>query len=316
MPSIIRYLGELALASRLKMLSESLMMDVGRIYKEHNFNFEPRWFLTFYQLSKKSPMAITELAEAIGITHPAVNQITTELFNEGLIETKAGTEDKRKRFISLSDKGKLLLVKLIPVWDIIELANKEVIDKTSLDFLKSIERIENALAEKSMYIRINEMLNKQFEENISIIDFNSALKEHFQKLNYRWLSKYFTIEELDDEILCNPEEKIIKNGGHILFASFKKEIIGTCALIKHSPALYELSKMAVNEEFQGKQVGKRLAIAIIEKAKLLGAEEIFLITHEKLTKATNLYKGLGFQKINDFKDIKYDRGGITMKLNL
>jgi len=243
--TLIKYLQELAIATRLKMLSESLLQDVRKIYKEQHINFEPRWFLTFYQLSKQSPMAITELSAAIGITHSAVNQIATELINEGLIETSPGIKDKRKRFLNISNKGKDLLLKLNPVWDIIEQANKEVIENANADFLKSLEKIEIELSRKSMYNRINEILSKKFDENLSIIDFKPGMENRFKTINHEWLKKYFTIEEIDEKLLNHPHEMIIKKGGAILFASLKGEIIGTCALIKHNPGIYELSKMGV-----------------------------------------------------------------------
>jgi len=45
----IKESGTLALGSRIKNLSETLMKDMGKVYKEQNIDFEPRWF-TFFQL--------------------------------------------------------------------------------------------------------------------------------------------------------------------------------------------------------------------------------------------------------------------------
>ena len=47
---LIRKLGPLAFASRLKRLSERLMKDVALVYKDLNVDFQPRWFPVLYLL--------------------------------------------------------------------------------------------------------------------------------------------------------------------------------------------------------------------------------------------------------------------------
>jgi hypothetical protein len=50
---IIKDLAELALASRLKRLSDRLMKDVSQVYKDCKIDFEPRWFAVLYALNKE-----------------------------------------------------------------------------------------------------------------------------------------------------------------------------------------------------------------------------------------------------------------------
>ena len=42
---LVNELAELAIATRLKRLSERLSIDVSKIYKESEVDFEARWFL-------------------------------------------------------------------------------------------------------------------------------------------------------------------------------------------------------------------------------------------------------------------------------
>jgi 2-hydroxychromene-2-carboxylate isomerase len=72
---LIIELGELALASRLKRLSERLMRDVSRVYRELDEPFEARWFPLLRALLEESPQGVTQVARALGLTHPAVNQL-------------------------------------------------------------------------------------------------------------------------------------------------------------------------------------------------------------------------------------------------
>ena len=78
-------LAELAFASRLKRLSDRLMKDVSQVYKHLEIDFDARWFAMLYTLYHESPQSITKLAESLSVTHTAVNQLSSELIKNGLI---------------------------------------------------------------------------------------------------------------------------------------------------------------------------------------------------------------------------------------
>ena len=130
-------------------------------------------------------------------------------------------------------------------------------------------------------------------EDLEIVHYEPSLKSHFKELNHEWLNKYFFVTEEDDKILSDPE-KIIHDGGCILFVKLNGEIVGTCALIKESDEEYEIAKMAVTEKAQGKKVGYELMQAILNEAKKRGAKIISLDTANRLKAAIHLYKKSGF----------------------
>jgi ribosomal protein S18 acetylase RimI-like enzyme len=76
--------------------------------------------------------------------------------------------------------------------------------------------------------------------------------------------------------------------------------------------------MAVTEKAQGKQIGKKLANAVIERARRENAESLYLETSKRLLAAYNLYKKLGFEQVeyNNGDSTKYGRASIKMILNL
>ena len=99
---------------------------------------------------------------------------------------------------------------------------------------------------------------------------------------------------LDDAVLSNPEQAILKPGGAILLARLERDIVGTCALIKAGPRRYELSKMAVTERFQGWHIGQRLMTASIALFETLRGKELYLESNSILTPALTLYEANGF----------------------
>lgn len=147
---------------------------------------------------------------------------------------------------------------------------------------------------------------------LEIIDYREEHQPWFEKLNREWIEKYFSMEPPDYEILQNPSEYILKKGGSIFMASLGGSIAGTVALKYLTGTVYELTKMAVNEKFQGKKIGRALAEAAIARAKSSGAEKIILYSNTMLEPAIALYKNLGFREIP--VDGPYKRTNIKMEL--
>lgn len=155
---MIEELGSLALATRLKNLSERLAKDVGKIYKEQAFDFEPRWFAVIYALKDNEQLGVTEMAAMLRQTHPAVNQVANVLVEKGLVNEFKDELDQRKRLLQLSKKGRNLVTKMEELWDRIKEANDELLKGENRDFLTSIQSLENALDSKSMYERVKDRL--------------------------------------------------------------------------------------------------------------------------------------------------------------
>ncbi|OEK02399.1 hypothetical protein BFP97_13090 [Roseivirga sp. 4D4] len=153
--NIIEELGSLALATRLKNLSERLARDVAQVYKESAFDFEPRWFAMIYALKEGEELAVTELSAMLKQTHPAVNQVANVLVEKGLAEERKDFSDQRKRLLKLSSKGQQLVKKMTAIWERIKSANDELLNEASGDLLSTLDKVESALDQQSMYERVN-----------------------------------------------------------------------------------------------------------------------------------------------------------------
>lgn len=315
---IISDLGEMAFASRLRRLGERLAKDVTLLYHKLNIDFEARWFSIFYGLNRYSPITVTGLADSLCISHTAVKQLAREMAEKKLVTWSKGKDDKRQQLISLTTKGKETARQLLPVWEEVRKATKEILDATKCDVLGGLEKIEQQLDERNMYEKVWLQLKGSLPGDIEICEYSPSMKKHFKSLNYEWLEESFTVEKVDERMLSDPNTKIVKTGGAVLFASLDGDIVGTCALIKHRGSTFELVKMAVTKKYRGRGIGRKLIIAIINKAKILGASELYLQTSSKLKAANHLYGKLGFTKTTTIPFIKknYERSTIVMKLDL
>ena len=160
-------------------------------------------------------------------------------------------------------------------------------------------------------------MDKDAIESSIIIDlFKEEYKLDFEALNLQWIKKYFRVEEEDRKILENPKSYVIDRGGQIFFAINNGKAIGTAAMVLVEERVFELSKMAVDPKYQGLGIGRRIIDECIQFAKNHKAQEIFLITNDKLLPALELYRSSGFELDENYDDNRYERGNTKMKLSL
>jgi len=315
---MIEQLAELALASRLKRLSERLLKDVSDIYQELGVDFKARWFPVLYTLGLDSPQPVTGLAQQLGLSHPAINQIAAQMLRGGVLEEARDRQDQRRRLLSLTPRGRDIYNRLLPIWREVRAANEELLVETRVDLLADLARIEHALDQRPMRDRVRDRLQLPSIARLEIVDYRPAYKKHFRTLNEQWLQHYFTLEESDIRLLADPNGRIIKKGGAILFALFDERVVGACALLKHRDGVLELAKMAVVEEYQRQGIGRVLAEAVVTRAQNMGAKYLYLQTSPRLKVAGKLYRRLGFRRVkkHPLPEDEYCRCTHVMRLDL
>jgi ribosomal protein S18 acetylase RimI-like enzyme len=129
---------------------------------------------------------------------------------------------------------------------------------------------------------------------VEIVPFEPHLREHFYTLNAAWLKKHFVIEPIDEQVLREPEKAVLEPGGAIFFARLGDVVIGTCALLREAPGVYELSKMSVDESFRGLGAGRQLLDAAIAEFHRRGGHNLFLESSSLLKPALYMYEQAGF----------------------
>jgi DNA-binding MarR family transcriptional regulator/N-acetylglutamate synthase-like GNAT family acetyltransferase len=315
---LVAELGGLALGSRMKRLSTELLRDVNNIYSYVGVKFESSWFTTFYAIYQDSPLAITEIAKRLSISHAAVNQVCKALLKEGLIAEAKDKNDERRRLVRLTQKGKDLAEKLKDTWEIINETASEIILESSFDILGAIREFEKSITHKSASERAIEKIKAKQLDEVEIIDYEPKYAKYFAQLNYEWLEKYYEIEDIDRRVLDHSQKEIINKGGYIFFAKYNGEIVGTVALMKFNDEIYELTKMAVTKKYQGKQIGKKLMIAALNFAKKADIKIVYLESDTKLVPAVNMYSKMGFVSVplTHIHVSEYKRTNIKMEMQM
>lgn len=317
----LKELGHLAIASRMKGLTDRLLRGGSEAYRYLDLDFEPRWFTLFYLLStESSPLSIQEIADALKVSHPAVIQTAHMLVKRGLIRSYQDETDRRKRRLEITPQGKELAAELTPVWHCFLGAVSELFGNAGVDMMEAIHKVEEELDKEEMGSRIIRKIKDMQAKAVEIIDYSPEHREAFRVLNEEWLKRFFAVEEDDERLLRHPEDEIIARGGAVFFARLGGKIVGTTALLKRDNETYEIAKMAVTPNAQRKQAGRRLAEAAIARARQKGAKKIILMTDNRLRAAVGLYRKLGFKLAarESTASGKYARAkfGFAMKLDL
>lgn len=286
--------GTLALASRLKALSDRSYDLVDQIYREHGIGLQARWFPVLRLLQQRGPMAVGDIAREVGLTHSAVSQLANKLSREGFLARQKGG-DRRQRVLALTPRAEEELRRARPLWQAMRASVERRIMDTGVDLLSALSQYEASLDERPLPADVTRRVRALETAELRVVPFAPGLREHFYRLNAEWLAKYFKIEPIDHAVLSEPEKHILAPGGSILFALVGDDVVGTCALMPDGPGVYELTKMAVTGGHQGLGIGRRLMEAAIAEFHRLGGSELFLESQRRLQPALKLYESVGFE---------------------
>ncbi|WP_109123705.1 helix-turn-helix domain-containing GNAT family N-acetyltransferase [Dyella sp. C11] len=288
-------LAQLALGSRLKSLSDHFYAAVDEVYRTCGAGVESRWFPVLRFLWENGETTVSDVAQAIGQTHSAVSQLADKLVDAGLVCRKKDAQDGRRSLLSLTEKGRADLSALGPIWVSVRRGIMKSLGEEGLvTLLDALAATEAALQERPV---VEAMLAEHAAVTsaaVEVVGYEPGLKEHFYRLNAQWLERHFRIEDIDRELLGDPERYVLAPGGAIFFARLAGEVIGTCALLQESPGVYELSKMGVDETFRGMGAGRCLLAAAIAEFHRRQGRELFLESNSRLKTALRMYEQAGF----------------------
>jgi N-acetylglutamate synthase-like GNAT family acetyltransferase len=134
----------------------------------------------------------------------------------------------------------------------------------------------------------------------------------FVRLNEEWISTYFTVEDADRKLAAKPDQ-VLDDGGYIFSLLENGEVVGVCALFREDNGVFELARMAVSPQHQGKGYANTLMQACLEKLHEIEASKVYLLSNTKLEAAIALYKKFGFKTVRLGVHPVYSRANIVME---
>lgn len=122
-------------------------------------------------------------------------------------------------------------------------------------------------------------------------------------------------QDFDREVAELPGDYALPSG-RLLLAFVDDQIAGCVALRDIRNGTCEMKRLYLRPNFRGKGRGRELAQAIIDEARLVGYQRMYLDTLPgKMDHALALYRSLGFKEINPYYDNPVP-GATFMELSL
>lgn len=309
---ILCELGPIFLGSRLKRLAERMQAGAARAIADAGLEVQPA-HLPLLTALDRGALTVGQLAEAVGASQPGITRTAGQLVEMGLVQSASGA-DQRQRTLSLTPAGEAVMARTkLLLWPRVEKAVNAMCGGSSNPLLDQIAALEAALAARPLDERVAEV-----ERNRLVLrEYSDDLAVDFHDINAEWINAMFRMEQADMEVLLNPRERIIAPGGTILFVEAPGlGIVGTCALQKAGEKRFELAKMAVRASARGLKAGEFLLSAMVERAKAMGAETLYLLTNKRCEAAVHLYEKVGFQhdaEIMATYGSRYERCDVAMR---
>lgn len=145
--------GGIALAARLRRVSERLDRDGTRVYAAHGIVFEQGWYGVLRQIIERGPSTVGEIASAMRVSHVAASKASRSLERAGYVQSSSSDSDKRRRLIELTDEGRALSRRLTPLWEAFNAAAAEL-NQEADDIVRLLDKLDDALDARSMFDRV------------------------------------------------------------------------------------------------------------------------------------------------------------------
>lgn len=261
---------------------------LGKIDQEiynQSFSLTDARIITEIYYSKGS--TATEIREKLGIDRGYMSRIIQRFEDEKIIIKKQSIEDKRQYSLYLTESGKSIFKELA------ENANREVakmiqdVSKTDLNQLvSSLETIESIYSNEHTYKP--DVFIRPFQPGDVGYVAHLHGKLYDEKYKFGRTFEYYVMKGLT-EFMINTD------GGELWVAEADGEIVGSIAITKFSNTAAQLRWFILDENYQGKGIGKKLMETALNYCKDQNYMHVFLWTVSTLETARYLYKKYNFK---------------------
>ncbi|MEM9649693.1 MAG: helix-turn-helix domain-containing GNAT family N-acetyltransferase [Bacteroidota bacterium] len=328
----LQQLRHLGFTARIKRLNERIVSSTVSHYSKLNLDIEPNWHIIFLLLKERGKLTVTDIANTLGFSHPAMIKITRKMKERGYVIMFKDLKDGRKTLIKLSAKGQRKLPAYEREWNRIQEVLEEFVGN---DFLNQLD----ALEDKLLHQDFNQRYDKKFGNSDSDAAFSvrNAQSSEFKDIGKLMVQVYAGLEgfpKADEQpayyqkladigsFTQNPDTELlvaVSNSGNLLggvlyFGDMQFYGSGGMAPSEKNASGFRL--LAVTPSARGLGIGKALSIACVNKAKKKGHPQVIIHSTVYMKPAIRMYKGLGFVRS---KDLDFSQNGLEVygyRLNL
>ena len=154
----IRELGAIALDHRFRRLTETLLRTADELYEARGLPFRARWTSTYQLLFSEGPLGVTDLADRLRLTHPAIIGITDAMHEEGLVSAARDRHDGRRRMIALTARARALDGELRALWRALANVQEERFAAAGVDIVAVLDAVEDGMTKQPLTAEVLDRL--------------------------------------------------------------------------------------------------------------------------------------------------------------
>lgn len=273
--------------SRIRRFSRTVTAEVGALDASFLNRGRPLGVARVLNAIGHGMNDVADLRSTLGLDSGLMSRYLRGLEDEGLIETKPGPEDARRRLAHLTNAGQTEFQ-----------AYEALSDERAETILSRLRGNEDLLAEMD---RISLALARE-KTRISIAAPNSAAAKHC-------LAQYF--DELDERFNQSFDRKnsrapdadqLVPPDGAFLLAQSDDLPVGCVMLKTLEPGIGEVKRLWVDPRARGMGLAKRLMKELEDRARDIGLTRLRLDTNSALPEAIDLYRKDGWYEIDRYND--------------
>lgn len=146
--------GILAIASRLRRLTDKMSADDVKIYKLFELDFKHKWFPLFATLMDDAPHAVTSIAKETGLSHSSISVMAKEMQDKGLLTITQSSNDARRTELRLTGKSKEMIPAIRKMMLAGEISVGRILSQCHQNLWIALDELEKCLEEQSLYDRV------------------------------------------------------------------------------------------------------------------------------------------------------------------
>lgn len=154
MNDFIHSQGLIFLPHILRRLANRFIDTCDDMFPELGLLVPPRLVSSVHLLFERGPQSVTDIAAAIGQSHPFVIKAVKQLKALGLVDTRSDPKDGRRTIVKLTPKGKTQAQRLLDVRPVFEAAYRRLMREADAEIFESLWRLEDALGKEDFSDRI------------------------------------------------------------------------------------------------------------------------------------------------------------------
>jgi DNA-binding MarR family transcriptional regulator len=152
----VRGKGHLTLGSRMKRIGERLQSETQQLMIAQSIPIPASQYPLLASLDEYGPLAIGDLADALGVSQPGITRSVGQLVRQRLVSIRRGKKDQRTKLVALTELGRGLVQNgRRDIWPQIEHCLADILSGRTGTLLEQLDILEDALNESSFSQRIS-----------------------------------------------------------------------------------------------------------------------------------------------------------------